>query len=407
MLKRIVFSLLILIILVGCGPTVTATPTASPTQTEAPSAVPSSTPTTPPTATLAPSSTPILDTATPTLLPTNPPASYGPTNFPAGVDPLTGLKVSNPDLLNRRPITIKIENLPRNDRPQYGLTLADITYEYYTEQGGTRFAATFYGQDAKQVGPIRSARFFDFNVVQMYKSVFAFGYAYADLFSSILNSNFSNRLLLEGTGSSPALFRVDPNAANLLMANTTEFPAVLKNKRIDNSVQKLDGMFFKSDVPAGGTPVSQVYVRYSGAIYNRWDYDQATNRYLRFVDAADDPNRNNEVYAPLMDKLTNQPVAEDNVVMVFVPHSYVKKTSTTEVFDMKLIGEGKAYVARDGQLFQVKWKRASQTDVLSFVNADGTPFALKPGQTWVEVLGAASTVTDMKNSAYKFTWLIP
>ena len=113
------------------------------------------------------------------------------------------------------------------------------------------------------------------------------------------------------------------------------------------------------------------------------------------------------MYAPLTDKLTNQPIAEDNVIMVFVTHTYVKKTTTTEVFDMKLIGEGKAYVARDGQLYQVKWKRASQTDVLSFVNADGTPFALKPGQTWVEVLGAASTVTDLKNGAFKFSWLIP
>lgn len=74
---------------------------------------------------------------------------------------------------------------------------------------------------------------------------------------------------------------------------------------------------------------------------------------------------------------------------------------------MNLIGEGKAYVARDGQLFQVKWKRANQTDVMAFVNADGSPFALKPGQTWVEVLGTSSTITDLKNGAYKFTWLIP
>jgi hypothetical protein len=407
MLKRIAFSLLILAMLAACGPTETPTPTVAPTQTEAPSAAPSATPTTPPTATLAPSSTPIIDTPTPTLLPTSTPASYGPSNFPAGINPLTGLKVANPDLLNRRPITIKVENLPRNDRPQYGLSLADIIYEYYTEFGGTRFSATYYGQDAKQVGPIRSARFFDFNIIQMYKSIFAFGYAYADLYSAILNSNFANQLVLEGTGSSPALFRIDPNATNLLMANTLEFPAILKNKGINNSVQNLNGMSFKTIPPSGGSPVSQVFVRYSGAIYNRWDYDSLSNRYLRFADAADDPNRNSEVYAPLTDKLTGQPITTDNLVMVFVPHAYVKKTATSEVFDMKLVGEGKAYVARDGQLFQVKWKRATQTDVLSFVNADGSPFALKPGQTWVEVLGAASTVTDLKNGAMKFTWLIP
>lgn len=166
-------------------------------------------------------------------------------------------------------------------------------------------------------------------------------------------------------------------------------------------------MSFNTTVPAGGNPVKQVYVRYSGAIYNRWDYDPTSNQYLRFEDAADDPNRNNEVYTQLTDQLTSKSITADNVVMVFVDHKYVTKTATTEVFNMNLIGEGKAYVARDGQLFQVKWKRANQTDVMAFVNADGSPFALKPGQTWVEVLGTSSTVTDLKNGAYKFTWLIP
>ncbi len=54
-------------------------------------------------------------------------------------------------------------------------------YEYYTEQGGTPFAVVFYGNNSETVGPIRSARFFDFNVIRMYKASFIFGYAYADL----------------------------------------------------------------------------------------------------------------------------------------------------------------------------------------------------------------------------------
>jgi hypothetical protein len=405
MKTRIILSLMILITLAACGQAITATPTAAvATQTlpVLPTVIP----------TVVPSDTPTVVATTPTALPPTvtaiaPYPGYGPTNFPTDVDPLTGLKVSNPDLLNRRSIVVKVENLPRDDRPQYGLTLADIVYEYYTEQGGTRFAAVFYGQDSPKVGPVRSARYFDFNVVQMYKSVFAFGYAYADLFSSILSSDFSNRILLEGTGSSPALIRIDPNGKNTLLADTTQFPNVLAAKKINNTRQNLDGMTFKLDVPSGGSAGSQLYVRYSGAIYNRWDYDPSTGLYSRFVDSADDPNRNNEQYVQLTDKQTNQPVTADNVVMVYVDHQYVKKTSTTEVFNMKLIGQGKAYVARDGQLYEVIWKRAKTTDVMILVNKDGTPFALKPGQTWFEVLGTSSTLVDQKNGAWKFTWMIP
>lgn len=414
MFKRSLFILILFgTLLAACAPTPTPTPTA-PAPTQIPTEIQTQPPTAiPVTATITPSTTPTQPTSTPTitLTPTPdlsiPAAGYGPSNFPMGVDPLTGLRVADPNLLNRRPIVIKVENIPRTDRPQWGLTLADIIFEYYTEQGGTRFAAVYYGQDAEKVGPIRSARFFDFNVVQMYKGVFAFGFAYADLYSAILSSNFGNRLLVEGYGSSPALVRVEPNDHNYLIANTLEFPAVLKAKKIDNTPQVLDGMFFSPRAPAADKPATQIYIRYSGSVYNRWDYDPASGRYLRFADAVDDVNRNNEKYTQLTDRLNGKPVAADNLVILQVEHKYVKKTADTEVFDMKLIGEGKAFIARDGQLYEVKWKRAKTTDVFTLVNKDGTLFPFKPGQTFIEVLANNSTLTDLKSGSWKFTWLLP
>jgi hypothetical protein len=237
--------------------------------------------------------------------------------------------------------------------------------------------------------------------------VFAFGYAYADTLTAIFNTDFSNRLLLEGNTTTPFFSRFEPSSVNYLMADTTLLPDILKNKKIDNSKQNMDGLTFNQTTPSGGNPATQVFVRYSAAIYNRWDFDSTTGKYLRFVDNADDPNRNNEVYIQLTDRANKQPITADNVVMVFVPHSYVVKTATTEVLDMKLIGQGKAYVARDGQLFQVTWKRAKTSDMMTFVNADGTPFAMKPGQTWFEVIGNSSTFTDLKNGAFRFSWLTP
>jgi len=151
------------------------------------------TPFLPATNTPAPTAT---ETPAPTLTPTRdyPVEGYGPTNFPTDVNPLTGLKVADPQILNRRPILIKVQNLPREDRPQSGLSLADIVYEFYTEYGTTRFGALFYGQDAEQVMPIRSARYSDVNLIRMYKPVFVFGYAYAPVFQRLVNSEFSSRL---------------------------------------------------------------------------------------------------------------------------------------------------------------------------------------------------------------------
>ena len=67
--------------------------------------------------------------------------------LPSDVDPLTGLKVANPDILNRRPVAVKISAFPRGMvRPvERGLSRADVVYEYFIgDDHLTRFIAVFY-----------------------------------------------------------------------------------------------------------------------------------------------------------------------------------------------------------------------------------------------------------------------
>lgn len=391
--------------------TLPATVTVAATPTQAPSPTPAAS------ATLAPSATPL-----PSPTPSYPPAGLGPAGWPAGVDPLTGLPAASSALLQRRPMVIKVENLPRDHRPQSGLSLADLVYEYYTEQGGTRFAAIFYGTDAERVGPIRSGRFFDINLVQAYKGVFAFGSAYEGVWNRIVNSDFANRLVLENDFSCPALCRYEPEGANLLVANTAKMGDYLKVRAIDNSPQNLDGMFFQLQPPAGGVEGKQAFIRYSGAIYNRWDYDPASGRYLRFVDKQNDLERNNEVYVQHTDALTSKPIAADTVVTLCVPHEYVVKTAEIDVVDIWMNGQaapvtscdgnryeggkGPAYVFRDGKMFKVTWSRVKSTDLLTLIGEDGNPFPFKPGQTWFEVIGASSKVEQKADGAWRFTFVI-
>ena len=419
MRKTIFMMLVSLMVLSACGRAATVNPAGAPTQTIEVTA------TTAPASTLTPNATAtatvVPETATPsaTSTPSYPVEGRGPTGFAAGVDPLTGLEVADPGLLNRRPIVIKVENIPREHRPQWGLSLADLVFEYYTEFGATRFAAVFYGNDAQQVGPIRSGRFFDANVVDMYKGILVYGSAYQDVQSRFFNSDFASRLILETTTSCPAVCRFDPNGQNLLVANTVALQDYLKTRGVNNTAQNLDGMLFKQTVPDGSAgSASQVYVRYSGAIYNRWDYDAASGTYLRFSDKENDVNRNNEVYAQLTDRLTGKPIAAQNVVTLCVPHQYYVKRSDSEVLDIIMDpgsasykgcdgqtykgGTGAAYVARDGQMYQVTWQRAKKDSVLTLVNPDGSLFPYKPGQTWFEVIGASSDVAS-KDGAWRFT----
>jgi len=173
-----------------------------------------------PTATPTPSKTP---TPLPTMTPTQVIVQYGPTNFPDNVDPLTGLTVDDPAILNRRPVMIKVSNYPREGRPHAGLSFADIVFDYYTGEGGNRFLALFYGQDATQVGPIRSGRLIDRWLVPMYQGILGLEYAWPPVYSEILSSLGYSRTISGGPNTCPAICSItEPQTVTSVFANTAE-----------------------------------------------------------------------------------------------------------------------------------------------------------------------------------------
>jgi len=387
-MKKLTFSvILIALVLAACGPATTPAPT----------------PTLPPAVTPTNTDTPVplpTETVTVTSTPAYPPEGLGPTNFPTDVDPLTGLKVANPALLDRRPMLIKVQNLPRNSRPQWGLSMADLVFEYYTEEGGTRFSPIFYGSDAETVGPIRSGRFIDDYLVRGYKAVFAFGYAYVAEWTRFVNSDYANRLVVERSGS--PFKRYDPNGFDYLTIGTTDLTTYATQKGMETGRQDLSGMLFKMEAPAGGGAATVAYVRYSGSIYNRWDYDAASGKYLRSSDTVDVFTAGEtEKYAQLTDRLNNQPISADNVAIILVNY----QEYSPGIWDVQLTGTGKAYLLRDGQVYPVQWQR-SNAGVVTLVNPDGTPFAFKPGNTWFEVMGLNTTV-EQSGQTWRFNHKMP
>jgi hypothetical protein len=293
---------------------------------------------------------------------------------------------------------------PRGQRPPWGISLADIVYDYYQNNGLTRLHAIFYGNDASKVGPVRSARFLDDSLVRMYKSIFAFGGADQRILNRLLNSEYYDRLVLEGS-SNPSLYREDPNGANLLLTSTQEMSKYITGKGVANGRQNLDGMSFQYQPPSGGTAGTQVSARYSISAYVRWDYDQASGRYLRFQDTQEDNSGQGEAYAPLMDRLTETQIAADNVVVLLVSHNMVR-TGANEIVDILLSGSGDAYLFRDGQAFTVKWNRPALDSALFLTNPDGTPIAFKQGTTWFQVMGQYSQ-KSVEGSVWRFVLGLP
>src|SRR5919204_2816874 len=89
---------------------------------------------------------------------------------------LTGKLPAHGSAPDRPALAIKVENLPEA-RPQAGLDNADIVYEEPVEGGITRFIVVYQCHDAKRVGPVRSARFTDLDILPQYGTQTLFGYA--------------------------------------------------------------------------------------------------------------------------------------------------------------------------------------------------------------------------------------
>lgn len=372
-----------------------ATFTAMATKTALPSA----------TATPVPSKTPL---PSPTVTPTVPPVSFGPSDFPKGINPLTGLPVGNNALLERRPLAVKVSNDPRAIRPQWGLSLADIVYEYYPEKGRTRFVAIYYGHDAEQVGPIRSARLFDAHIIRMYKSPLAFVGADQRVLNYLFAAEFANLLVSEFPARCPPMCRIMPDTWNHVVTNTKDLSAYITKQGIPNTRQNLDGMVFTTALPAlTGTPINQLTVRFSQSFYTRWTYDPATNRYSRAQDAAEAATPADETYTPLQDKLTGEILQTNNIVVIFVPYEDYYRTATTEIFDVKLNGFGPALLFRNGQMYQTVWGRGADNVLLSLFYDDGTRVPFTPGTTWFEVVGKNSILTTPQSDSARVQFSLP
>jgi hypothetical protein len=345
------------------------------------------------TLTAAPTVTP-LPTATftpePTLIPTPSRVQYGPSNYPENVNPLTGLVVSDPSILNRRPVMVKVANFPRQGRPHAGLSFADIVFDYYTGGGENRFLALFYGQDAAQAGPVRSGRYIDRWLVRMYQGILGMKSAYAPELDQIL-AQLGNRVIW--SDHCPALCSTDGSFTETsFFVNTAELSSYYGSKTLTtNTRQTLNGMVFDSELPAGGADGHEVTMHFGKNNEAQWRYDAATGKYLSWIDQIDAGDKMTLI--PLVDRLNGNQLAFSNVIILFAEIEALNLPKDS-MHEIHIAGtKGRALIYRGGQVYDVIYKGITDTPI-SFVDKDGNPFPLQPGNTWIHFAGKTSQVTE-------------
>ncbi|MGA2821294.1 MAG: DUF3048 domain-containing protein [Anaerolineales bacterium] len=318
------------------------------------------------------------------------------------INPLTGLPVSDPALLARRVVAIKVSNYPRTARPQAGLSYADLLFEFYQESGETRFQALFLSQDVTKVGPIRSGRILDAMLEKMYQSILVFNGADSRVWDWLALQGVRSNSLYEGPAPCPALCRDSSQAhINSLYGNTAALRKAAEAIHIPEVVPDLGGMVFDPVAPGNGKPGQDLLVRFlTDQARAEWRYDPASDKYLRWSET------DTGSMAPLTDRLSGQQLSVSNLIVVFVPfNKHPTNPKSVEMYDVNLLGSGGALFFRDGQEWQGIWRVEDPNRPLQFFGEDG-PFALHPGVTWIALVGESSTFSS-NGDAWRVEFALP
>ena len=137
-----------------------------------------------------------------------------------------------------------------------------------------------------------------------------------------------------------------------------------------------------------------------------WEFNNTSHRYLRYQGSVDIVGGPQAEYTLLTDSLTRQPITADNVVILFVPHEFYFLSSDTEIFSINLVDTGKAYVFQTGRAYEALWQRSAENKPISILLPDGSPFPLKPGVTFFQVISDTSTSTQ-NDSVWEFKFVRP
>jgi hypothetical protein len=287
--------------------------------------------------------------------------------------PLTGLPITDPAAAARPALVVKIDNNSKA-RPQSGLNAADIVFEEIVEVQ-TRFAAVFQSQGSDPVGPIRSGRTQDIDLLGSFnRPLFAWSGGNPSVTRAIANSDFINLSAL----TTPGYFRTsDRQSPHDLYSRTTDlwsltpFGALPPQQHFD---------YLEAGEPAAGSASPGVDLDMD-TLKIEWRFDTATGLYAR----SNGGRAHNDA--------ASGQITTTNVMVMVV--EYRASPADRNSPEAQTIGSGQVVVLTGGKVVTGTWSRADRLQPWALVDDKGNPIELTPGRTWVE-LAEAGTFTVLR-----------
>jgi hypothetical protein len=290
----------------------------------------------------------------------NAPASSRPAHAPQLRSPFTGEPVPS---LNRV-LAVKIDNIVYA-RPQTGLTHADIVYVLPVEGGLSRFLAIFSSDYPRVIGPVRSAREDDLELLRQFgRPAFAYSGATAALLPYI---HATARIVDLYAGTTRGYYRDNNRIAPYnLYAHTKQLLA----QSAGASTARDIGFRF-GPPPPGGTATRSESVSYPAASF-RFTWSAAKGRWLVSMDGRRAVTTDGGRLSPATVVIQHTTVRTSRFLEYGKPPPYAES-----------VGSGTALVLRDGKAWTTHWSRPNANGGTTFTTASGRRMTFAPGQVWI------------------------
>ena len=283
---------------------------------------------------------------------------------------------------NTRPYAVVVNNFPKATKVQAGLNEAYIIYEFPIEGGITRSLALFKDKQDVRIGTVRSARHDYLDYVLENDAIFVhFGWskkAMQDIPKLGIdyidgNTRDNDPFWRENPTSLATEHTVYTNLTKIIEHNdkvrkfrtTTDvkFPLNYSIDNIDLSTSEAANL------------AHNVEISYSGAYKIKYEYNNETKRYDRYV------NGNKHI-----DYFNQENFDTKNIIVVLLDWGTVKEyadAAGNNYLDLYNEGNGKGYYITNGYAKEIKWEKKDRSSQTIYKYLDDTEVKINDGNTYI------------------------
>lgn len=288
-----------------------------------------------------------------------------------GGDSISGREVPESPI-----VVVKIDDT-NEAHPQVGIDKADLIYIEQVEGGLVRLAALFSSKLPDYIGPVRSARISDIDLLAQFgKVAFFYSGAQSKLYPVIKEANLFD---IGAMHESPKIYTRDPD-------RIAPYDMVLYGPEVKRRIADLDVATTKDfgftfgDLVKKGRKISSVKVNWPAASYSaNWNGKSWDLLHNGKADVTSDG-------------IQISPSTFIIQTVVITDSEYQDKLGGVTPLSIT-VGEGTGWVLRDGFAIKAKWNRPDASSGTTWSDLDGNEIKMAAGQVWVALTDQAPEFT--------------